>query len=46
MNKDSIYQEYKKRLPIYERAERNIKGAINQFLLENDISYLTISSRV
>ncbi|MBU4109453.1 hypothetical protein KJ988_00445 [bacterium] len=46
MNKESIYQEYKNKLPNYERAERNIKGAINEFLNDNDIPFLTVSSRI
>ena len=46
MNKESIYQEYKNKLPKYERAERNIKGAINEFLVDNDIPFLTVSSRI
>lgn len=46
MNKESVYQEYKNRLPKYERSERNIKGAINEFLNENDIPFLTVSSRI
>lgn len=46
MNQDEIYQEYKKQLPIYGRAEKNIKGAITEFLNENDIPFLAITSRV
>ena len=46
MSRESTYQEYNKRLPKYERVERNVKGAINEFLKENDIPFLTISSRI
>lgn len=46
MNKDSIYEEYKKKLPDYERIERNVKGAINEFLTTQNIPLLTISSRI
>lgn len=46
MNQDEIYQEYKKQFPIYERTEKNIKGAITEFLNEYDIPFVAISSRV
>mgnify|MGYP005855112131 CR=1 FL=1 len=46
MNRESIYQEYKSKLPKYERVERNIKGAINEFLNNYDIPFLTVSSRI
>jgi len=46
MNQDEIYQEYKKQLPIYERAEKNVKGAIIEFLNENEIPFLAVTSRV
>lgn len=46
MNQDEIYQEYKKQFPIYERTEKNIKGAITEFLNEYDIPFVAVSSRV
>jgi len=46
MNKDSIYEEYKKKLPDYERIERNVRGAINEFLTTQNIPLITISSRI
>lgn len=46
MNKDNIYEEYKKKLPNYQRIERNVKGAINEFLNAQNIPLLTISSRI
>ena len=46
MNKEILYEEYKNKLPKYERAERNVKGAMYEFLKENNIDFLAVSSRI
>jgi len=46
INKENMLEEYKNQFPLYERAERNIKGALLEFLKENDIPFLAVSSRI
>lgn len=46
MEKDIAYDEYKKVVPLYKRAEKNVKEAIKEFLNEKNISLVTIESRI
>ncbi|MES2268937.1 MAG: hypothetical protein V4520_19385 [Bacteroidota bacterium] len=44
--KTSLKEIYSEKLPLFNRACINIKEALNIFLKDEDISFLTISSRV
>ncbi len=46
MDKDTIFQEYNDKLPNYDRARENIKEALEEYLKEENISFVTIESRI
>ena len=46
MDKDTLFQEYNDKLPNYDRARENIKEALEEFLKEKNISFVTIESRI
>lgn len=46
MNKDILFQEYNNKLPNYHRARENISEALEEYLKENNISFVTIESRI
>ncbi|MDZ7820159.1 MAG: RelA/SpoT domain-containing protein [Aliarcobacter sp.] len=46
MDKDTLFQEYNDKLPNYDRARENIKEALEEFLKEENISFVTIESRI
>lgn len=46
MTKAELHIEYSKRLPLYTRAKNNLIQAIEIFLQENNILYLSISARI
>ena len=46
MDKDTLQQEYNDKLPNYDRARENIKEALEEYLKEENISFVTIESRI
>lgn len=46
MDKDTLFQEYNDKLPNYDRARANIKEALEEYLKEKNISFVTIESRI
>jgi len=46
MDKDTLQQEYNDKLPNYDRARANIKEALEEYLKEKNISFVTIESRI
>ncbi|MFY4781604.1 GTP pyrophosphokinase [Aliarcobacter butzleri] len=46
MDKDILFQEYNNKLPNYHRARENISEALEEYLKENNISFVTIESRI
>lgn len=46
MDKDTLFQEYNDKLPNYDRARENIKEALEEYLKEKNISFVTIESRI
>lgn len=46
MDKDILFQEYNNKLPNYDRARENISEALEEYLKENNISFVTIESRI
>lgn len=46
MDKESIYQEYNNILPTYKRAKKNIKEALEEYLKELNIPFVSIESRI
>lgn len=46
MDKDTLFQEYNDKLPNYDRARENISEALEEYLKENNISFVTIESRI
>jgi ppGpp synthetase/RelA/SpoT-type nucleotidyltranferase len=46
MDKDTLFQEYNDKLPNYDRARENIKEALEEYLKEENISFVTIESRI
>ena len=46
MDKDTLFQDYNDKLPNYDRARENIKEALEEYLKEENISFVTIESRI
>lgn len=46
MTKEELHIEYSKCLPLYTRAKNNLIQALEIFLQENNVSYLSIAARI